>query len=331
MLSSAYYFVWCGKFRREQQAALLGRVRFEIDQRAPSGSSAILRRNVHRIEKGLIMRPRRDVFAVDYVRETMDCFVKAVQKDCGCELSDQEYLWARDVLGEYFSVTGSHAVIDEQRKRYESLPMARSSDHAPDRSQHFKPYVRAPHFDAVGYEDFLSLAKRRRSVRWFSEEPVPRELIRKAVAVAAQSPSACNRQPFEFRVFDSPELIRQVAPLPAGTLGFDHNFPVVIVITGLMSNYYDERDRHLIYIDGGLAAMGLVYALETLGLSSCCINWPDIEERELLAANVLGLAVDERPVMFMAVGYPDETAMVPYSEKKPLDQLCRFNFRGNES
>lgn len=320
-----YYAFWNPKFKREQQAVLAGRVRFEVEQRSPLGTSAILRRNIHRIEKGLIMRPRRDIFAVDYIGETMDCFVKALSSESECSLCDQEYTWARDVLTHYFDITGSHPCINEQRHRFRRVSSDRVTAHYPDRNDMCRPYVRAEDFDAVTYIDFFALTKRRRSVRWFKPDRVPRELIQQAVAAAAQSPSACNRQPFEFRVFDDPKMVSKVAPLPAGTTGFHHNFPVVAVVVGHMSSYYDERDRHLIYIDGGLAAMGFVYALETLGLSSCCINWPDIEERERDAAAVLGLSIDQRPIMFLAVGYPDATGMVPYSEKKPLSQLCRFN------
>ena len=72
--------------------------------------------------------------------------------------------------------------------------------------------------------------------------------------------------------------------------------------------------------------MAFVLALETLGLGSCCINWPDIEERERAAASLLKLESDERPVMFLAVGYPEATGLVPYSEKRPPEELCRFNF-----
>lgn len=178
---------------------------------------------------------------------------------------------------------------------------------------------------AFDYEDLLELATRRRSVRWFRDEPVPREAIRKAVDVASLSPSACNRQPFEFRVFDDPELVERVGALPAGTKGFAHNFPAIIVLVGELRNYYGERDRHLIYIDASLAAMSFVFAAETLGLSTCCINWPDIEEYEQEADNVLGLEPDQRPVMFIAVGYPDPDGMVAYSQKKPNRQICRFN------
>ena len=69
----------------------------------------------------------------------------------------------------------------------------------------------------VKYEGLLDLARRRRSVRWFLQKPVPREMIDRAVAVAALSPSACNLQPFEFRVFDDAELTQKVASIPTGT------------------------------------------------------------------------------------------------------------------
>jgi hypothetical protein len=44
-----------------------------------------------------------------------------------------------------------------------------------------------------------------------------------------------------------------------------------------------------------------------------------------LAEELLMLDPDERPVMFIAVGYPEVTGMVPYSEKRLPEELCRFN------
>ncbi len=126
-------------------------------------------------------------------------------------------------------------------------------------------------------------------------------------------------------MFDDREKVELVASLPGGTVGFAHNFPVVIAIIGELRNFYGERDRHLIYVDASLAAMSVVLAAETLGLATCCINWPDIEEAERRAEQVLQLEPDQRPVMFMAMGYPDPEGMVAYSQKKPLAEIARFN------
>lgn len=94
---------------------------------------------------------------------------------------------------------------------------------------------------------------------------------------------------------------------------------------GNLDAYFDERDRHTIYIDASLASMAFILALETLGLSSCGINWPDIEARERKMETRLTLKKHQRALMLMAVGYPDPEGMVAFSEKRSLEQLRKFN------
>jgi len=71
--------------------------------------------------------------------------------------------------------------------------------------------------------------------------------------------------------------------------------------------------------------MGFMYALETLGLSSCPINWPDFEPLEAKMARALRLKPYERIVMLLAVGYADPKGNVASSRKKELDTFRRFN------
>lgn len=326
--ASLYYALFNRSFDREHRAVLAGRLAHDQSQygEAPSTSS-VLRRGIHRLEKGILSRPRRDIFALGYIRETFSFYERAIHAHTnGALVPDEELLWAHDVLEKYFDITATHPRIDPLRERFETLPAPRVKGTARRPGQPARPYKRDLSVPPqVDYDDLLALSKRRRSVRWFEQKPVSRELIRKAVDVASLSPSACNRQPFVFRVYDDPDLIDQVAALPAGTKGFHHNFPAIVVIVGELRNYYGERDRHLIYIDAALAAMSFVYAAETMGLGTCCINWPDIESYEQEADKVLGLAPDQRPVMFLAVGYPDPDGMVAYSQKKPNRQICQFN------
>ena len=98
---------------------------------------------------------------------------------------------------------------------------------------------------------------------------------------ALQSPSACNRQPFQYIILDEKDAINKISTLPMGIKGYESQIPVFVVVIGNLDAYAEERDRHAIYIDASLANMSLILALETLGLSSCCINWPDIEEKEI--------------------------------------------------
>ncbi len=315
-----YYGVLSNRFAREQRAVLAGIARYRRDVSQPTGARTVLRRNVHRLEKGLTMRPRNAVFATDYILETVNVFATTSAAATDPMSDEAELQWARSVLMRYFeTVEDSHDSVKAARVRFETIGTTCTADS--DRAPYRRNLGELPR---VSYDDFYALCRRRRSVRFFLDRPVDRELIDQAMLAAAQAPSACNRQPFQFRIFDEREMIARVAALALGASGFAHQAPVLIVLVGSQRMFFDERDRHVIYIDASLAAMTFMLALETLGLSSCPINWPDVEASESAMAKLLALDDDQRPIMLIAAGHPDPEALVAYSEKKGLNQLRRF-------
>jgi len=349
--SIVYYCFFNGQFRREMIAVLQGRKVYAENLSKALASSPLLRRNVHRLEKGLIMRPRRPVFAVDYIGETVAAFEQACRFD---SLNAAELKWASDVLLQYFQVCGSHSVIDREKTRFlkvigmaslvETATGCCDAQTAADNStKHLATspadgFVVTPHATtrssvpyrhadlptySINFSELSLLFQRRRSVRWFLPKTVPKELIYQAVAAASQAPSACNRQPFRFDLLANPADAQKIAALAMGTAGFEHNIQCLLVVVGDLSCYPAERDRHVIYIDASLATMQLMLALETLGLASCPINWPDIEVRERAIAQKLKLPVYQRPVMLLAVGYADPTGGIAYSQKKSPALLIR--------
>ncbi|WP_218932099.1 nitroreductase family protein [Adhaeretor mobilis] len=287
------------------------------DEVCHSGATYTLRRNVHRLEKGLIMRPRRASFALDYLGETMQAYEETI--GLASEENQALLTWAYDVLFKYYSVVTENAEVDAFRTHFEAMEVPQRTE-----PNQLIPYQRATNPLRVDLQGIQELAYRRRSVRWYLDKPVPRSFLDEAIEVAKLSPSACNRQPFSFQVFDDPEDARRVGAIPWGTKGFAEHFQCVIVIIGDLSAYFDERDRHIIYIDAGLSAMALQFALESQGVSSCCINWPDIEAKEIEMQEVLGLELYQRPIMCMSVGYPDPQGSVPYSQKKTLNEIRTY-------
>jgi nitroreductase len=320
---SGLYYAGSRAYDREHRGTLTAKARYLRDVFAHEGSIFVLRRNVHKIEKALIMKPRRPIFAIGYLRETVDSFEDCAVRLQSGRLQDTDTMsWARQVLGVYFqSITGSHPVIDACKIIYE-----RALNHFALSSSDKErvPFVR-PACEIPTYDQLFQLALHRRSVRWFDGKPVPRELIDKAVLLAGLSPSACNRQPFRFAIFDEPALVQKIGAIPKGTPGWVHNIPCFVVIVGTLEAFDREKDRHIPYIDGSLAAMSLCFALETLGISTCCVNWPDLADTEARMTKALGLKPFERPVMCLAVGYPDAKEKVPYSQKLPLNQLRSYN------
>lgn len=301
---------------REAKAVAAGQIRFAQDHRREAASYFQLRRNVHRLEKGLIMRPRRPVFGTEYIGETVKLYCR-LRGRSGADTDNAELQWAAGVLRTYFdAVDCDHPKIAPAYQRFSESPPLHSEA---------APYKRGLATPPIGFDDFMALCRRRRSVRWYRDAPVPRDLIDQALVAAAQAPSACNRQPFVFRIFDDPAKANEVAAIPMGTGGFSHQLPVVVVIVGRLRAYPGERDRHAIYVDGALAAMSFMFALETLGLASCPINWPDQEPHESRMRAALNLEPDERVVMLVGLGWPDPEGMIPFSAKRPLSELRSYN------
>lgn len=322
VLSGIYYAFASRTFDREHKATLAARAKYLRDVFTGEGNLYVLRRNIHKLEKGLVMKPRRPIFGLAYLHETVMSFADCAARFAEGRLTDRDTLsWSRQVLITYFaSVSESHPLIGECRKIFDNVMMQGQWTDDKQRIPFARSEVELP-----SYESLLQLAQHRRSVRWFDGRPVPRELIDRAVVLAGLSPSACNRQPFRFAIFDDPELCQMVGAIPKGTPGWVHNIPCFIVIVGTLEAFDKEKDRHIPYIDGSLAAMSLCFALETLGISSCCVNWPDLADTEARMAKTLGLASYERPVMCLAIGYPDMKEKVPYSQKLPLERLRTYN------
>src|SRR5690606_7998169 len=80
-LASLYYAFFNPSFRREHQAVLSGKVKHLEESKVNRGNYFLLTRNTHRIEKGLLMRPRRPVFAREYITETINSFEQILKSD----------------------------------------------------------------------------------------------------------------------------------------------------------------------------------------------------------------------------------------------------------
>lgn len=309
-------------FNREQFAVLRGRRDYYRSLSASSVRSSELRRSIHRIEKGLSMRPLRSRFAESYILDAVEqyerCLRAGEQSQGGAD--EQELRWARDVLYRYFQTIELTPTTERAHTLFNRLgrPAGQTEEHAP------YPADSRPNCP-IAHDEFHQLCLRRRSIRWFLEKTVPRPLIDQALGSAGLAPTACNRQPYEFLIYDEPELVKRVASVPFGTKGYAQQIPALAVVVGNLDNYASPRDRHAIYIDSSLAAMSFLLALETLGLSSTAINWPDFEPLELRMQRLLGLEPSQRVIMLVAIGYADPEGLVPYSGKKSLDFFRSFN------
>jgi len=315
--SSLYFTFFSRDFYYEHKAILQAQRAYLKNRGIHGNSSALLRRNIHRLEKGLIMRPRRNVFALDYLIETIHVYKEAISSN---SVSKTEISWAESVLQEYFSVVDcNQPIIAQAHKIYTDVTVKKAKC---QKAKIPYQYIDKAKHD-VSYNQFMDLCLARRSTRWFVNKKVEDEKIHQAALAALQAPSACNRQPYEFYMVQSQPLLSKLVKLPGGTAGFASNIPCLIAVVGDLSYYPQARDRHVIYIDGSLASMQFMLALETLGLASCPINWPELHTLDTKVSKLLDLPHYKRVVMFIAVGYPDESGYIAYSEKKTPEDIIK--------
>lgn len=267
-----------------------------------SGLLARLRRNLHKLEKGICHPSRKKTFA-EYLVEPIisDLFkYKAVRG------SDHFYQYAISVLTEYAQVSKLSQVPKEQ---INSILLSEKSLTKIERKW-------------LQNESTLEgTMQNRRSTRVFSQDIIPTDELSSIINVALTSPSACNRQPF--RVIASNRGTQRhldLCNIPLGTSGWSEKIPTILFIIGDWSNVSNPRDHLVPITDGSLFAMQLMLVLTSKGLGSCPINWSDVSEKNRALEKLLELKPFEKCVMAMAVGYPLDH-QTPISAKKKSNEV----------
>ncbi len=189
----------------------------------------------------------------------------------------------------------------------------------------------------------------RRSVRMFSPDPVPAELIELAVSTAATAPSGAHKQPWRFVAIQDPQIkaaIQQAAEEEErvnylenrlneewqealAPLGTDHHKEFLSVapwIVVLFEERYEVRDvdgeperRKNYYVKEsvGMAAGMFITALHHMGLATL----PHTPSPMAFLSQVLERPENERPFALFPVGYPLDGVQVPDLSRKPLSDV----------
>ena len=310
----------------DQMRCYLGRIEYLTSLTgATCNSISEIRRDIHRIEKGLIMKNRRANFGQRYLNSLCNNITNVKENN---DWNHLEIKWVVDVLDTYFDTVVFDSEIEscfrkikpvllelKQKIQFSDLNQIHAAE------SKFKPYTRSKAVDYGIIHDMKELFIRRRSVRDFDESLIDAGLVQEIINEAATMPSACNRQPYRFIYLTDRKLSQKMLRLSAGTSGWIENIPSSIVVVGDFAKLNEKRDKNLIFIDSSLAVGGLLISAEAKGVSTCTINWKDDESSHRAAMELLGLKLTERVIMQIAIGVASERHMVPFSQKKIDDQI----------
>jgi nitroreductase len=195
---------------------------------------------------------------------------------------------------------------------------------------------------------FYADLRRRRTVRDFSDRPVPREIIENCLLAAGTAPSGANMQPWHFVVVSDPDVKRQIraaaeaeerefyggrapeewleALAPLGTdehKPFLETAPYLIVI--FAQNYGlapdGQKIKHYYVSESvGIATGILITAIHQAGLVSLTHTPSPMG----FLSQILNRPPNERAYLILVVGYPAGNAQVPVISKKTLNKFVSF-------
>ena len=217
------------------------------------------------------------------------------------------------------------------------------------------PFIPLPDYDELPVEEmrsrleaFYEDVNRRRTVREFSDRPVPRDIIETALKAAGTAPSGANLQPWHFVVVSGARTkrrIREAAEIEEREfyehraseewlkalepLGTDSDKPFLETAPCLIAVFLQKfgqlpdgrKVKHYYPVEStGLAAGILITALHRAGLV-CLTHTPS---PMAFLNEILDRPRSERPFLLLVTGYPAEDATVPDISRKPLKEFVSF-------
>lgn len=195
---------------------------------------------------------------------------------------------------------------------------------------------------------FRKEMQRRRTVRQFSDQPVPREIIEECLLTAGTAPNGANLQPWHFVVVSDPKIKHEIrvaaeeeenefynrrapqewldALAPLGTdehKPFLDLAPYLIAIFGKNhSELADGRRVKNYYVNEsvGIATGMLITAIHNAGLVSLTHTPSPMG----FLNKILNVDSDAKPFLLLVTGYPSKEAEVPVIQKKPIEEIATF-------
>jgi nitroreductase len=195
-------------------------------------------------------------------------------------------------------------------------------------------------------EAFYRQLDRRRSVRDYSDRPVPKRLIELAIQTASTAPSGAHMQPWTFVAIQDPLVKRQIreaaeaeerasyggrmseewikALAPIGTdwrKPFLETCPWIVVLfaqrTGTRPDG-SKRKHYYVQESCGIAAGMFIAALHQMGLATLTHTPSPMR----FLSDLLGRPANESPYILFPVGYPAANARVPDLQRKSLEEVA---------
>lgn len=270
-------------------------------------------RQCHVIEKGLSMRAPHIKFGLDNAENVSNKLLKYQKKYGAANPSFLDY--PIETLHAYLAYAQDHGwnstTISNNLEKIGNSKFSLS-----------KPYgikslnkIDIPD-QSIFFENFL---KNRHSIRYYKKDAPPQEMLDKALSLAQLTPSACNRQCWRVHQFNQ-ENCTKLLKWQEGARGFETEPTVAFLITSDLQAFLSYEPFQA-YIDGGMYAMSLIYALHSLGLGTIPLSCGFKHTKLKKLRSEFNIPENEIPIEIVATGFLLDSFNVALSKRKPISQI----------
>lgn len=155
--------------------------------------------------------------------------------------------------------------------------------------------------------DVLEAIFTRRSIRSYSDKEIENKIVNKIIHAGMYAPSAVNKQPWHFIVFEKPETRKAIIQVHKSSSMLEKAKKAILVC-------FDENLQHddgYGLLDCSAATQNMLLAAHTLGLGSCWIGIYPRKARMESLKEIFKLPDNIIPFAVISLGYPAETKEIP--------------------
>lgn len=271
----------------------------------------------HVIEKGLGMPHRRLGFGIPAIKELInECmeYYELYGND------NSQFFHAVQVVFEYKTLHDNNGyelprdINDNIHTLQTILPSLESHQETLSKEQFFKDKD----------SPFNVFSDSRHSTRHF-EGVADKQTIIKAIELAQNAPSSCNKQPTCIHLVTNEDLVSCILDKQGGNRGFGQDIKTLIVLSTNMSCYSQIGERHSGYVDLGIYTMNLLYALHFYKLGAIPLIWLSDKKRDNWLSKELNLPYNEIPVLVVGVGCVSDNPTFLSSPRKFLNEVLTIH------
>ena len=172
--------------------------------------------------------------------------------------------------------------------------------------------------------DFCEFSKSRKSVRSFTGQKVPFELIIKTIEIAKTAPSVCNRQPNKIFYVENKDMIDRILTIQQGLTGYSDNITQILILVSDRNYFYSVGERNQLFVDGGIFLMNLLYALHYYQIGACPAHWSHNSDKDKKIKKEINLSDSEKVICIIPIGIPKENFYTTLSLRRDNDEILKI-------